>query len=65
MVWCGVATLQGEPNLNNLINDDDGKDGSQSYESDDKAGSLEHGGVQVEEEPTKGIDQSTDNVSCF
>ncbi|WVZ03778.1 hypothetical protein V8G54_024584 [Vigna mungo] len=55
------AEAEGEPNLNNLINDGDGKDGSQSYESDNKAVSLEHGGVQVEEEPTKGIDQSTDN----
>ncbi|BAT89549.1 hypothetical protein VIGAN_06052600 [Vigna angularis var. angularis] len=55
------AEAEGEPNLNNLVSDGDGKDGSQSYESDDKAVSLEHGGVQVEEEPTKGIDQSTNN----
>jgi len=49
LVWCGVATLQGEPNLNDVVNDGDGKDGSQPCESDDKAESLEHGDVRVEE----------------
>jgi len=62
LVCCGVATLQGEPNLNNAVNDGDGKDGSQCYESDDKAVDLEHGEVRVEE-PTQGVDQSTDNIS--
>ncbi|KAK8464252.1 hypothetical protein PHAVU_011G162500 [Phaseolus vulgaris] len=56
------AEAEGEPNLNNAVNDGDGKDGSQGYESDDKAVTLEHGDVRVEE-PTQGVDQSTDNVS--
>jgi len=55
LVWCGIATLQSEPNLNNVVNDGDGKDGSRSYESHDKAVSLEHGNVRVEE-PTQGVD---------
>ncbi|KAL2326803.1 hypothetical protein Fmac_020230 [Flemingia macrophylla] len=51
------AHAEGESQVNNVANDGDGKDGSQSHESDDKVVSLEHGDKPVAE-PAQDVDQS-------